>query len=56
MLTLMETKIMNANFPQGELACSEAYGIGKSLFYSCSVIFISPSFLFLSFSFFLSFL
>ena len=35
---------MNAHFPQGELACSEAYGIGKSLSCFCTVIFISPSF------------
>ena len=43
---------MNAHFPQGELARSEAYGIGKSLSLSCfySIIFISPSFPLLPFS------
>ena len=35
---------MNVYFPQGELACSESYGIGKSLSCFCSVIFISPFF------------
>ena len=29
---------MNVHFPQGELACSETYGIGKSLSCFCSVI------------------
>ena len=43
---------MNAHFPQGELARSEAYGIGKSLSLSCfySIIFISPFFSLLPFS------
>ena len=45
---------MNVHFPQGELACSESYGIGKSLSCFCSVIFISP-FFFLLFPFLLSF-
>ena len=41
---------MNAHFPQGELARSEAYGIGKSLSCFYSIIFISPSFPLLPFS------